>query len=168
MQDSANDARACYSSDSVTKPTGNWHDCSTYATPRLPSNRVGSVACPFANEMCITPAFQLDTGLIGSDMLEMNARPQHRVQYRKVTTCAPITVDGFSRVKEGSSLLNNYTTLSNMPELQYVEFYYGQSYYYSLSGSGTLNYTYRYHTFLPNFNFEVQGSFPNDYQYFLT
>ena len=167
VQDSANYARSCYNRDAEAKPTGNWRDCSTYATPRLPSNGASNVACPFADEMCIAPAFQLDTGLIDSAMLGMNARPQDRIRYRKVTTCAPIAVDGFSQIKEGSSIFNNYTTPSETPELQYVELYYGQSYYYSLNGPGTLNYTYRYHAFLVNFKFEVQGAFPNDFQYFL-
>ena len=168
LQDSVNYARSCYSSDAVAKPNNNWRDCSTYATPRLPWKGMNNVACPFADDMCIAPAFQIDTGSIDSGRLGMNARPQDRIRYRKVTTCAPIALDGFSQVKDGSSILTNYTTLSNIPELQYVELYYGQSYYYSLNGPGTFNYTYHYHTFLLDFNFEIQASFPDEFQYFLS
>ena len=68
--------------------------------------------------MYMAPAFQLDTGLMSSDqMFGMNARPRDRVDFRKVTTCAPIEVDNFSQIEEGSSQLTNYTAQSDLQEL---------------------------------------------------
>jgi hypothetical protein len=45
----------------------------------------------------------MDTGLVDShSMLGINAPVHGRVQYRKVTTCAPLHVKGFTTVVEGT------------------------------------------------------------------
>ena len=96
-------------------------------------------------------------------MFGMNARPRDRVDFRKVTTCAPIEVDN----EEGSSQLTNYTAQSDLPELQYVKLYYGESVYMSTNGTKTLNYTYRYHTFLLSFDNLEGGNFNDYFEYCL-
>ena len=160
LQDSASYVRSCYG---IIATGDTCHDCSTYARSRLPSEQNTDASCPFSSSMCMAPAFQLDTGLMSSDQkFGMNARPRDRVDFRKVTTCAPIEVDNFSQIEEGSSQLTNYTAQSDLPELQHVKLYYGESVYMSTNGTKTLNYTYRYLTFLQSFDNLEGGNF-NDY-----
>ncbi|KAK3174853.1 hypothetical protein OEA41_002099 [Lepraria neglecta] len=100
-------------------------------------------------------------------MFGMNARPRDRVDFRKVTTCAPIEVDNFSQIEESSSQLTNYTAQSDLPELQYVKLYYGESVYMSTNGTKTLNYNYRCHTFLLSFDNLEGGNFNDYFEYCL-
>lgn len=52
------------------------------------------VSCPFGDDICIEEtngAFQVDTGYVNSDKdLGINSRKQDSVDYRRVTTCAPL------------------------------------------------------------------------------
>ena len=163
IQDSANYARSCYSGEG-----GIWHDCSTYASTRLPTFCDTHAPCPFGSDICIAPAFQLDTGRLSSNKnFGLNAPPKNRVDLRKVVTCAPIDVDRFSTVKNGTSILTNYTTTTDLPEMQYVELDYGNFTYLTPSGAAESNYTYRYRSQLENFNNQAGSRFPEMAQYFL-
>ena len=167
-EDSANYARSCYSPSGFDKATMVWHDCSSYAITSLPLNRFCNVTYPFTAEIYSATACQFDTGPIDSLNFGMNAPVRDRVTYRKTTACAPLVVNGFSQFKRGSSIASNYTALADLPELEYVELYYGQIKYLSLDGLAVRNYTYRYRTFLVDFNFLNDGAFPNEFEYFLS
>ncbi|KAF6220390.1 hypothetical protein HO133_003522 [Letharia lupina] len=79
-------------------------------------------------EICTAPSIKLDTGFMDSDLsFGMNAPPQNRVKYRKVTDCAPIEAGQFSAVKQESSQGANYRVKSALPEFQYVELYYDEA-----------------------------------------
>ena len=87
--DSISYARSCYPSDSTGRT---WQDCSTFPIPRLPTTR-RNASCPFDMGICRAPPIQLDTGLMDSDLaFGINAPPENRIAFRKVTTCAPIEV----------------------------------------------------------------------------
>ena len=89
ISDSVSYARSCYPSDGTGRT---WQDCSTFPIPRLPTTQ-RNTSCPFDMGICMTPAIQLDTGLMDSDLaFGINAPPKNRIRFRKVTTCAPIEV----------------------------------------------------------------------------
>ena len=89
ISDSVSYARSCYPSDGTGRT---WQDCSTFPVPRLPTTQ-RNTSCPFDMGICTTPAIQLDTGLMDSDLVfGINAPPKNRIRFRKVTTCAPIEV----------------------------------------------------------------------------
>ena len=99
LNDSANAAayaRACYSTSQ--KPLL----CNQYAKQQIPWKVNRNSSCPFGESMCLlgpSAALELDTGLISShDVLGINAPPKHRINYRKVTTCSPITTKNHFRV----------------------------------------------------------------------
>ncbi|KAI3327333.1 hypothetical protein HD806DRAFT_550854 [Xylariaceae sp. AK1471] len=53
--------------------------------------------CPFDEIMCLGPAMQLDTSRINSNtMLGINSPVKDQVDFRKVTTCAPITQENYT------------------------------------------------------------------------
>lgn len=167
LSDSASYARSCYASEGTGRT---WQDCSTFPVSRLPVIQTNT-SCPFEADICTAPSIQLDTGLMDSDLsFGMNAPPSNRVKFRKVTSCAPIEVDQFSGVKEGSSQASNYTVTSALPELQYVELYYGPSTIIGTNGTYTRDYTYNHHTFLLNFTYENEDGFRDmfDYDFFAT
>jgi hypothetical protein len=84
-------ARSCYSNYLQKGPSS----CSTFNIPFVPSKINRSAPCPFAKGTCSTPVISIDSGLMDSDLhLGINAKPKDRVQMRKITTCAPIPVEG--------------------------------------------------------------------------
>ena len=81
-------SRQCYGGN--TDPL----QCGTFIQPSLPSTSDANASCPFQSGMCIwsdTAAFSVDTGLIDSRRdLGINAPEDETINFRKVTTCAPI------------------------------------------------------------------------------
>jgi hypothetical protein len=90
-------------------------ECNTFQVQALPFTTRTNASCPFSPKMCTGPegfAVEFDTGLLDSrDDLGVNSKQIDRIQYRKVTTCSPITSDGY--VNTGVSTLKgrayNYT-----------------------------------------------------------
>ncbi|KAI0441135.1 hypothetical protein F4803DRAFT_563304 [Xylaria telfairii] len=77
-------AQRCYN-------TTNVEECSPFAaTIHWTTN--WEAPCPFNETMCLSPAMQLDTGLLNSNtILGVNSPAKDQIEFRKVTTCAPIT-----------------------------------------------------------------------------
>ena len=77
-------------------------ECKTYVKPRLNFTISQNALCPFAPGYCKvsdTAAFAMDTGLMNStDDFGINAKPGNKVQYRRLTTCAPINATKFEYV----------------------------------------------------------------------
>ena len=92
-------ARACYGSD-----TSNLLQCNQYAQPQLKYTADQNASCPFAPGFCRhNLAYQMDSGHIDSHTaLGINARPEDRITYRKVTTCAPIDLANYTEVVNGT------------------------------------------------------------------
>jgi hypothetical protein len=101
-REAAEYARACYSRK--RKP----FQCNTFPATVLPYsvNRNGS--CPFAKGICRlgeTAAYELDTGLLDSqEHFGINTLPETRVQFRKVTSCAPLETKPYMTVHNGTNL----------------------------------------------------------------
>lgn len=79
----------CYGLDSAF--------CSnTYSKQALNFTYDISVQCPLGSDTSCLDGdynFRIDTGLIDSNVdLGINSRPEHSIQYRKVTTCAPTDI----------------------------------------------------------------------------
>ena len=92
LSDSASYAGSCYASEDTCLT---WQDCSTFLASKLPLTQTNT-SCPVDAEICTAPSIKLDTGFMVSDLsFGMNAPPQNRVKYRKVTDCAPIEVSKF-------------------------------------------------------------------------
>lgn len=81
-------ARSCY--NNAASPTA----CNVFATRQVHWQSDYNATCPFAPGTCIgsdSSALKLDTGQLDSHtVLGLNAAPENRVTYRRVTTCAPL------------------------------------------------------------------------------
>lgn len=54
--------------------------------------------CPFNETMCLSAAMQLDTELLNSNtILGVNSPVKDQIEFRKMTTCAPITHENYTR-----------------------------------------------------------------------
>lgn len=81
--------------------------CGTYPVSDIPWT-TSEVDCPFGDDICLTnltSAYQMDTGRIDSrEFLGINAPDGSTVEYRKVTTCSPITSKGYVKAFNGSEV----------------------------------------------------------------
>ncbi|KAL5326516.1 hypothetical protein ACEPPN_004202 [Leptodophora sp. 'Broadleaf-Isolate-01'] len=90
-------------------------ECNIFKKRDIPYLSRNNATCPFSAEMCLgapNTSLRLDSTLLDSNHdLGINSEKKDRVQYRKVTTCSPVTTSGYT--KNGSSVLNgrgyNYT-----------------------------------------------------------
>lgn len=89
-------AQLCYEGEAQ-----NLLDCYQYVQPSISVSEVDNASCPFPSNTCVygaTGAYSLDSGLIDSHAdLGLNARKSQRVQYRKVTTCSPLNINGYTQ-----------------------------------------------------------------------
>ena len=143
----ANYARACYggSPDRL--------QCNVYPAQSLPYEVNQNATCPFEEGTCVygnTAAFHMDTGLIDSHFtLGINAPSHERVQYRKVTTCAPLHVSKFTTVLTGNE------TNQVLPQDYLWELQYGNV--STNTAAVTTNYTFSYNpnARLDNFGYSL-------------
>ena len=82
-------AQSCYSEPSPL--------CQKYIVESLPQTTINfNASCPFDEALCLTQAIQTDTGFIDSAVhLGINARAEDRVLYRRTTSCAVLSTDGY-------------------------------------------------------------------------
>lgn len=89
----ANYARYCYGGGSTLSSL-----CGTYRQQQVFWSVNQNATCPFQAGLCQfsnNAALQLDTGYMDSHrVLGLNSAPADRVNFRRVTTCAPLTVQG--------------------------------------------------------------------------
>jgi hypothetical protein len=56
-----------------------------------------NATCPFGGDACLVKAVRFDSGLLSSnDDVGINSPLQQSLQFRRVTTCAPIRVDRYA------------------------------------------------------------------------
>jgi hypothetical protein len=92
-RDNAAYARSCYYNRRPSGESDNQRSCEDYVVPLIESTVDINAACPFAQGTCKNPAIKIDSGRINSqEHLGINAPPSERVEMRKVTTCAPLSV----------------------------------------------------------------------------
>jgi hypothetical protein len=93
----ANYARACYGG----RP--DHLQCSLYPTVAVPWKEDREAKCPFRDGICARKASKMDTGMVDShSVLGINSPVSGRVQYRKVTTCAPLLTGDYITVVVGT------------------------------------------------------------------
>lgn len=97
----ANYARYCYGGQSTLSSL-----CGTFRQQRILWSVDQNASCPFQSGMCQfsdNAALQLDTGYIDSDhVLGLNTALEDRVNFRRVTKCAPLSLEG--RVKSDDTV----------------------------------------------------------------
>ena len=131
---SSNYARSCYNKTSTTA------ECDGYVQAAITSLNT-TLPCPFAEGICLQPdggTVQLDSGLIDSDLdLGINARKADRVQYRRVTTCAPLNAaDYVGHGGTGGSTWEPATKYDYaIPGDKFLHFFYGPR----LNENGTIS-----------------------------
>lgn len=123
-------AQSCYVN--YTVPLG----CMMHAQQLFGSNSARA-PCPFPG-LCLSsdsPAFSIDSGLINSHVnLGINAKPSNRVNYHRLTTCAPLNTTGHMR-------LVNATEDSAFPTGDLIqEFDFGYS--TNIGGFGNVTFVY--------------------------
>jgi hypothetical protein len=73
------------------------YSCNQFVRQHLDINVNSSEDCPFPSNVCITPAFSVDTGYIDSDYhLGINAPTFNRIRFRKKLICAPVNADNYT------------------------------------------------------------------------
>jgi hypothetical protein len=132
------DASSIYSRACYGKGT-NLPQCNVFSEQQIDWTSDHNATCPFAPGTCIgtnTAALQLDTGHMDSHTtFGINALKENRVTYRKVTTCAPITTDGYLFWVNASDSADLRKTL---PGERFAEFRYGNS-----ANNPNINFTWR-------------------------
>jgi hypothetical protein len=87
-------ARKCYTIEA------NPLQCNKYVRTTLPYTVNQNSSCPFKNGICLmgdTAAYSMDTGFLDSrEHLGINSPPGTSVHLRKITTCAPLQLDGYA------------------------------------------------------------------------
>lgn len=84
-------------------------ECNVYKRREIPYLTRNNVSCPFnSSTMCLgssNNALRLDSTLLDSnDDLGINSEQKDRIQYRKVTTCSPVLMHGYT--KSGTNSYN--------------------------------------------------------------
>jgi hypothetical protein len=87
-----NYATMCYSGGPADSAS---MGCNSFVQTTLAKTTVNySDTCPFLDEVCDTAAVTYNSGLLDSDVdLGINAKPQDRIQFRRMVSCASIPAD---------------------------------------------------------------------------
>lgn len=100
--DAAAYVRQCYQQNATGMA------CGTYVQQMLSYTTNDSAICPFSAGMCVPndkSAYSMDSGYINSHYdLGINAIPENRILYRKVSTCAPIYASDFGVLENESTV----------------------------------------------------------------
>jgi hypothetical protein len=104
MTSAMNYAQRCYFANARDE------NCNTFVKPRLPSTTNWNASCPFDDKICLSPYgnIELDTGLVDSHFdLGYNGPDSKRMQYRRVMSCAPLKMEGYTDSFVYPSLVGN-------------------------------------------------------------
>ena len=141
-------ARQCYAgNDKLNKM-----QCSMYEQPALSYKVVADAPCPFEKSMCKDNlVYQLDTGLIDTHTdLGINMPTSGRIGFRKVSTCAPITQDGYR-----STTTTDGTDGLGLADDKVLELHYGGI--ASISALSNTTYYYNTHAFVDGWGYELES-----------
>lgn len=125
-------AQQCYGNNATAQ------ECSIFVKKEIPALVSGNASCPFAggDKICLRKSnLRIDTGMIDShEHMGINAAPPDRVQLRRVTECAPLKTEDYTRLANSTD---------GTPTQNLVEYLYGGL----LNGTenSTDLVTYRYH-----------------------
>lgn len=130
--DAAAYAQRCYRGEAATT------ECPTYVQKSIEGSVTRNATCPFDPKICLlnNDNLVIDTGHFDSHHdLGLNAAPQDRFLYRRVTACAPLRTEGYSEP------VNQTMGSFDFPYMTYL---YGPN-----THTGA-NYTYDYPMFRPS------------------
>lgn len=121
----------------------NNYDCSLFVRSTIEWTTDWKAECPFDDAMCLGPSMQLDTGLVNSNaVLGLNSSPKDQMDFRKITTCAPITQENYTT--RGNFSANDGRAYEAVPD-DYIFYLYGSSF-----GVGLINYTWSHNMVAAN------------------
>ena len=147
-------ARTCYGN------TPGSIQCSQFAQQQIEWTTNQNASCPFASGLCYSgdsSAYQMDTGPIDSHvMLGINAPPNQRITYRKMTTCSPINNEGYMKLYNNTGV--DPDAMSYGDQLQ--RYYFGKmpgvtDYTYEYNIHGLVNYAGYMLTYVPSATFDT-------------
>jgi hypothetical protein len=122
-----NNAAASQYASTCYRPGMLPNQCNVFHRPNIPFTSE-IVQCPFEGKMCASPALSLDSGLIDlNDAFGMNLEEADRIRYRRKSTCAVLTLDGYTRVVNVSSGYDATLGRETFLGEQMVEYLYGKS-----------------------------------------
>lgn len=113
--------------------------CGTFVKPSFPLSASRNASCPFDERVCRsnTSNVEVDTGLLNSYFdFGVNTAPQYRLQFRQKVSCAPLELDGYSKLVNNSR--NSASPGQNDLVMQY---FYGKA---SSQQKDNLSYQYPY------------------------
>ncbi|KAF9641034.1 hypothetical protein BFW01_g12840 [Lasiodiplodia theobromae] len=116
--------------------------CNAFIKADIPTMIDTNASCPFGDDICMQEYGNIvfDTGYLDSHLeFGINAPPNERVQFRRVSSCAPIKTDGYRKSYRLPDSNNSYS-----------RYYYGDSH---VDYSDDLH-TYEY----PEINWDTQTS----------
>lgn len=107
LSSDASYAQQCYPDETSAR-------CGQYVKRRLPVTVTRNASCPFQKDPSICKLAEgniiLDTGYLDSHFdLGINAPEKDRVQFRRVTTCAPLVTEGYKNSVQVEGAEANYT-----------------------------------------------------------
>lgn len=89
-------ASSCYRNGSLPS------QCNVFIRPNIPFT-TKEVDCPFKEKICASSAISLDSGLLDlNNAFGTNFEDPDRIQYRRKSTCAVLSLDGYTMVRNGS------------------------------------------------------------------
>lgn len=127
-------ADRCFGSNLVSKSGSIPDSCSTFVKASFPINVTLTTSCPFEDKICRSTSQKnisnmiLDTGILDShNDFGMNSSPEERISIRQVFHCAPLALDGYTKVSKDETVpgLNN-TAQRYYENRSMLQFFYGK------------------------------------------
>jgi hypothetical protein len=98
--------------------------CNSYSRPNI-KFETEHARCPFDDKICATPAISFDSGLLDlNDAFGMNLENANRIRYRRKSTCAVLSLDGYTRLRN-ATLRDVRAGRPIIPGEQIIEYLYG-------------------------------------------
>lgn len=143
----SNYARACYAGEAASHGL----QCNLFTEKALPYTTNTNAACPFGNKICSSTAINLDTQRLSSqDHLGINTPKKGRVDFRKVTTCAVLSQDGYVSK-------SNATGTSGIGAKGDVIRHYSYGGWSGIGGMENDTWLYNQHAFVDNFGYQFEA-----------
>jgi hypothetical protein len=134
---SAEYARSCY--DSPTD--GSSTLCDGLVVPRITSSIDMNVACPFDPQICRASAIRMDSNRIRTNQhLGINSNANWALDFRKVTSCAPLVGNGTFESSWSKTLPVSVKNNTVVPGEEFRYYYYGPSIHYGLPAGNEIFY----------------------------
>lgn len=112
-------ASDCYRTGSLPS------QCNTLLRPNVPF-ATRFTQCPFDASICASPAVSFDSGLIDlNDAFGLNLDEADRIRYRRKTTCAILSLDGYTKVRNGRPADSGALGRELFPGEEVIDYMYG-------------------------------------------